>query len=299
MSLPGGGGPTPGAGAPPPADDLVVRRPKLRDAFRGEGARGAIVATVSTVLFVVVSLAAVVNSPGWPRVREAFFSAEDFRASFPDVLSGFWLNVQMFLIAEVLTLAFALVLAVLRSLRGPIFFPLRLLSTAYTDFFRGIPTLLVVYILGFGMPALELQGLPDSAMFWGITALVLVYSAYVAEVYRAGIDSVHPSQRAAARSLGLGQWQSLRFVVLPQAVRRVIPPLLNDFVGLQKETVLVSVLGTVREAGREAQIYSLDAFNYTSFLGAALLFIVVTIPLARFTDHLIERDRRRRESRGG
>lgn len=279
-------------------DDLVVRRPKLRDVMKGEGARGAIIATISTVVFVGLFVYAALSSPGWPAVRDRFFSWEFFTASFPDVLGGFWLNVQMFVIAEVLTLAFALVLAVLRSLRGPVFFPLRLLATGYTDFFRGIPTLLVVFILGLGMPALNLQGVPDSEVFWGVTALVLVYSAYVAEVYRAGIDSVHPSQRAAARSLGLGQWQSMRHVVLPQAIRRVIPPLLNDFVGLQKETVLVSVLG-VREAGQEAAIVAYQDFNYTPFLSAALLFLVVTIPLARFTDYLIERDRRRRESRGG
>lgn len=256
------------------------------------------IATISTVVFVVVVLMTVLGSPGWPSFRDRFLDGSAFRDSFPDVLGGFWLNVQMFLIAEALTLAFALVLAVLRSLSGPVFFPLRLVATVYTDFFRGIPTLLVVLILGLGMPALDLQGVPDSEIFWGVTALVLVYSAYVAEVYRAGIDSVHPSQRAAARSLGLGQWQSLRYVVLPQAVRRVIPPLLNDFVGLQKETVLVSVLG-VREAGQEASIDALQNFNYTPLLAAALLFIVVTIPLARFTDYLIERDRRRRESRGG
>jgi polar amino acid transport system permease protein len=204
----------------------------------------------------------------------------------------------MFLIAEVLVLVLALILAVLRSIPGPVFFPLRLMAIVYTDLFRGIPTLLVILLLGFGMPALRLEGLPTSEMFWGVVALVLVYSAYVAEVYRAGIDSVHPSQRAAARSLGLGQWQALRFVILPQAVRRVIPPLLNDFVGLQKETALVAVLG-VREAVREAQIYSTSTFTYTSYLGAALLFIVVTIPLARFTDYLIERGRRRRESTRG
>jgi polar amino acid transport system permease protein len=201
-------------------------------------------------------------------------------------------------IAEILVLLFALLLAVIRAIPGPVFFPLRALSTIYTDLFRGIPTLLVILLLGFGMPALNLQGVPDSGVFWGVVALVLVYSAYVAEVYRAGIESIHPSQRAAARSLGLSQWQSLRFVVVPQAIRRVIPPLLNDFVGLQKETALVAILG-VREAVREAQIYSTSTFNFTSYLGAALLFLVVTIPLARFTDYLIDRERRRRQAGAG
>ena len=274
------------------------RRPTLRDSVRAEGARGAAIATLSTVLFLTVVVVAALNSPGWDRVRESFFDGAAFVESFPDILSGFWVNVQMFLIAEVLVLILALVIAVLRSIPGPVFFPLRLVAVVYTDLFRGIPTLLVIFVLGFGMPALELQGLPTSEMFWGVVALVLVYSAYVAEVYRAGIESVHPSQRAAARSLGLGQWQTMRFVILPQAVRRVIPPLLNDFVGLQKETALVAVLG-VREAVREAGIYSTTTFDYTSYIGASLLFIVVTIPLARFTDHLIARGRRRREADGG
>ena len=299
MSLPGGAGPTPGPRSPEPDDELVLpRRPSIGDALRAEGAKGAVIATVSTLVFLGVVGIGIVGSPGWARVREVFFSWEDFAESWPDVFSGFWLNVQMFVIAEVLVLVFALVLAVLRSVPGPVFFPLRLLAIVYTDLFRGIPTLLVILLLGFGMPALRLQGLPTSEMFWGVVALVLVYSAYVAEVYRAGIESVHPSQRAAARSLGLGQWQAMRFVILPQAVRRVVPPLLNDFVGLQKETALVAVLG-VREAVREAQIYSTTNFDYTSYLGAALLFIVVTIPLARFTDYLIARGRRRKESRGG
>ncbi|HSL11420.1 MAG TPA: amino acid ABC transporter permease [Actinomycetota bacterium] len=256
------------------------------------------IATISTAVFIGVIVIAAVNSPGWARVRESFFDGEAFAESFPDIVSGFWVNVQMFLIAEALVLVFALLIAVLRSIPGPVFFPLRLVAVAYTDLFRGIPTLLVIFLLGFGMPALRLQGLPTSEMFWGVVALVLVYSAYVAEVYRAGIESVHPSQRAAARSLGLGQWQAMRFVILPQAVRRVIPPLLNDFVGLQKETALVAVLG-VREAVREAGIYSTSTFDYTSYLGASILFIVVTIPLARFTDHLIARGRRRREATGG
>jgi len=297
VSLPGAGGPTPGAGSPSPDDVVRPRRPTFRDRLRAEGARGALIATVSTAVFVVVVVFAVVTAPGWDRIRALFFDRDDFVESLPDVLSGFWVNVQMFMVAEVLVLVLALVLAVLRSIPGPVFFPLRLAATVYTDLFRGVPTLLVIFLLGFGMPALDLRGLPDSVLFWGVTALVLVYSAYVAEVYRAGIDSVHPSQRAAARSLGLGQWQALRYVVLPQAVRRVIPPLLNDFVGLQKETALVAVLG-VRDAVREAGIISQSDFIYTPYLAAALLFVLVTVPLARFTDYLIERDRRRRAGRG-
>ena len=199
---------------------------------------------------------------------------------------------KIFLIAEVFILVFALVLAVLRSLPGPVFFPLRALAIVYADLFRGIPTILVIYILGFGAPALGLTGIPTSTIFWGIVSLVLVYSAYVSEVYRAGIESVHPSQEAAARSLGLSRGQALRFVILPQAVRRVIPPLLNDFIGLQKDSALVALLGTV-EAFRQSQINVAATFNYTPYLATALLFVAITIPLARFTDWLVGRDRRR------
>ena len=179
------------------------------------------------------------SAPGWPDVKQSFFNREVFDDSFPDIARAFLVNVKIFLIAEVFILIFALLLAILRSLPGPVFFPLRLLATVYADLFRGIPTILVIYILGFGVTALQLPGVPVSPLFWGTVALVLVYSAYVSEVYRAGIESVHPSQTAAARSLGLTHGQALRFVVIPQAVRRVIPPLLNDFIGLQKDTALV------------------------------------------------------------
>jgi polar amino acid transport system permease protein len=198
----------------------------------------------------------------------------------------------MFLIAEVFILVFGLGIAILRSLPGPVFFPARLLAIAYTDFFRGVPTILVIYIFGFGVPALGLQGVPRSEFFWGVAALVLVYSAYVSEVYRAGIESIHPSQEAAARSLGLTRAQALRFVVVPQAVRRVIPPLLNDFIGLQKDTALVALLGPV-EAFRQSQIEVAGRFDYTPYLATALLFVVLTIPMARFTDWLVARQRRR------
>ena len=192
----------------------------------------------------------------------------------------------------------ALGIAVLRSLPGPVFFPLRALAIIYTDVFRGVPTILVIYILGFGAPALGITGVPTSPLFWGIIALVLVYSAYVAEVYRAGIESVHPSQEAAARSLGLTAGQSLQSVILPQAVRRVIPPLLNDFIGLQKDTALVALIGPV-EAFRQSQIEVAGSFNYTPYLATALLFLLLTIPLARLTDWLVARDRRRQLAGGG
>ncbi len=208
--------------------------------------------------------------------------------------SAFWINVKIFLIAEVFILVFALGIAVLRGLPGPVFFPLRALAVVYVDLFRGVPTILVIYILGFGVPALALPGVPIDPLFWGIVSLVLVYSAYVSEVYRAGIESVHPSQAAAARSLGLSHGQALRFVVIPQAVRRVIPPLLNDFIGLTKDTALVGLLGVV-EAFRQSQIEVAASFNYTPYIATAIIFILLTIPMARFTDWLVARDKRRRQ----
>lgn len=202
---------------------------------------------------------------------------------------------KIFLSAEVFILVFALLIAVLRSLPGPVFFPLRALAVIYVDLFRSVPTILVIYILGFGVPALQLPGVPIDPLFWGIVSLVLVYSAYVAEVYRAGIDSIHPSQAAAARSIGLTHLQALRFVVIPQAVRRVIPPLLNDFIGLTKDTALVGLLGVV-EAFRQSQIDVAGSFNYTPYIATAIIFLVLTVPMARFTDWLVARDKRRQQA---
>jgi polar amino acid transport system permease protein len=263
------------------------------------------IALVSTAFFVGILVALIVNSPGWPEVKQAFFNRQIFRESFPEIAHAFLTNVKIFCFAEVVVLFTALGLAVLRSLQGPVFFPLRALAVIYSDFFRGIPTILLIYLLGFGIPALGLAGISDPTLLWGVPAemvwgtlaLILVYTAYVSEVYRAGIESVHPSQSAAARSLGLTHGQSLRYVVIPQAVRRVIPPLLNDFIGLQKDTALVSVLGVV-EAFRQAQIDQAATFNYTPALAAAFMFLIITVPLTRFTDYLIGRDRRRRQTAG-
>ena len=251
-----------------------------------------VVALASTLVFAAVVVLVVATSPGWDAVQRSFFDRKQFRESIPDIASAFFLNIRIFCVAEILILVFALVIATLRSLPGPVFFPLRALAVAYTDFFRGVPTILVIYILGFGAPALEIPGVPRAPIFWGVVSLVLVYSAYVAEVYRAGIESIHPSQEAAARSLGLSRTQSLRFVVLPQAVRRVVPPLLNDFIGLQKDSALVALIGPI-EAFRQSQIEVSASFNYTPYLATAILFVLLTIPLARLTDWLIARDRRR------
>ncbi|WP_214319047.1 amino acid ABC transporter permease [Nonomuraea sediminis] len=267
-----------------------LERERIR---RLRGRRSASIATVSTIVFLVLVATVVTNAPGWPRVQDSFFNWEWFVKSLPDVWHGFLLNVKMFLIAEPLILVVGLLVAVVRGLRSPVFFPLRALAIAYTDIFRGIPTILLIYMVGFGFPGLRLQGIPNDPMVLGIIALTLSYGSYVAEVFRSGIDSIHPSQIAAARSLGLSHAKALRFVVLPQAVRRVVPPLLNDFISLQKDTALVATIGAV-EALRQAQIYAASKFNYTPYLVAALFFILLTIPMARFTDHLAERTRRRR-----
>ncbi|MEM9036635.1 MAG: amino acid ABC transporter permease [Actinomycetota bacterium] len=258
-----------------------------------EGATAAIIAVVSTVAFFGVATALVLNSPNWPRVRDQFFNPEDFRESAPDVIDGFWLNLELFAYSMLLIPVVALAVAVMRSLRGPAFFPIRLLAVLYTDIFRGIPLILLILLLGFGVPALDIAGLPNGAQFWGLTALTLSYSAYTAEIYRSGIDAVPESQRSSARALGLTQWQSLRFAILPQAIRNVVPALMNTVVSLQKDVALISVLG-IREAVREAQIYTSRTFNYTSFVVATLLFLALSIPLTRFVDWYTARDRARR-----
>ena len=273
------------------------RGSKLLAPLRAEGGTSVAIAMVSTVVFFVVLALIIVNSPGWDEVKRAFFSRTQFRESLPGIARAFLVNVRLFLISEVLILVLALVIAVMRSLPGPVFFPIRLLAVFYTDLFRGIPTILVIYMLGFGAPALGIQGVPTSPFFWGVVSLVLVYSAYVAEVYRAGIESVHGSQVAAARSLGLSRGQSMRYVILPQAVRRVIPPLLNDFIGLQKDTVLVSLIGVV-EAFRTAGIDSAATFNFTPYVALAVVYLVITVPMTRFVDAMVARDRRRRQAGG-
>jgi polar amino acid transport system permease protein len=256
-----------------------------------------VIALLSTVVVFTGLGFAIVNAPGWPEIRTQFFNRHEFTSTFPGVASAFLLNVKIFCISEGLILMIALGVAVVRSLPGPVFFPFRVLAVAYADFFRGVPTILVITLLGFGAPALQLKHVPQSTTFWGIVALVLVYTAYVSEVYRAGIESVHPSQEAAARSLGLRRGQALFYVIIPQAVRRVVPPLLNDFIGLQKDTALVGVLGAI-EAFKQTQIDQAATFNFTSGVAAAVLFVAVTVPLTRFTDWLVARDRRRRQAAG-
>ena len=260
-----------------------------------EGGRAALIAAVSTVVVFGLLIALVLNSAYWPAVQRQFFNWRHFRASFPLVLDGFWLDVKMFIVAEVLILVIGLAVAMARSLRGPAFTPLRLLMIGYIDLARGMPLLLLILIMGFGIPALRLPGVPNSALIWGVAALVFSYAAYTAEVYRAGIDSVPESQRMSARSIGLTQAQGLWHVVVPQAVRNVIPALLNGFVSLQKDVALVFVLG-VREGLREADIYNARTFNYTSYIAAAVLFLLVSVPVARFTDWYADRQRRKMQA---
>jgi polar amino acid transport system permease protein len=258
------------------------------DFRRRRSNRSVVVAAVSSVVIVGVLVLGLTSTPGWPRVQQTFFDPARAWQALPAVATGLWLNIRVMLVCGVLIVVLGLALAILRTLRGPVFFPVRVAAAAYTDVFRGLPLLLVIFLLGFGVPALRLRGLPDDPLIWGGAALVLTYSAYVAEVFRAGIESVHPSQRAAARSLGLSYAQSMRFVVLPQAVRRVVPPLLNDLVSLQKDSGLIAVLGVI-DAIRSAQIATATDFNFTPYVVAGLLFVALTIPLTRVTDWVARR----------
>jgi polar amino acid transport system permease protein len=264
---------------PQPSERRLAREAARRARTRRQTA----IAAASTVLVLGLIVTAIVTSEGWPNVRETFFSPDDFADAFPDVLEGFWLDVKLFLVVEAAVLVLGLVVALARISRNPALFPLRLLAAVFVDVLRGVPTILVVYLIGFGVPALMLSGLPTDPVVLGGIALTLAYSAYVGEVYRAGIESVHPSQRSAALAVGLTEGQALRHVVLPQAVRRVAPPLLNDFISLQKDVALVSILGPL-EAFRVAQIEAASNFVYTPLVAAALLYLCVTVPLARLLD---------------
>jgi polar amino acid transport system permease protein len=267
-----------------PSDRELERR-ALRRSLR---LRAIVVATATTVLVLGGLFVLLVSSPGWPTVRATFFSWSDAKASFPDIRDNFWKNVKMFLIAEPAILVLGLGLALSRQSRSPWLVPLRIVAVGFTDLLRGVPTLLLVYLLVFGMPALRLDGVPNSIFFWATIALILSYSAYVAEVFRSGIESIHPSQVSSAAALGLSRGQAMRFVVVPQAVRRVVPPLLNDFISLQKDTALVSSV-SLFDALFTARDYANYNFNYTPYVVVAAFFVVLTIPLARFTDWLQRR----------
>jgi polar amino acid transport system permease protein len=256
-------------------DRVAYRRSRAR--------RSTLTALLSTVVFAAVLLFVVTSSPGWSRVQDSFFNLRIGWDSLPALLEGLWLNIRVLVVCELLVLIFGLGIAAVRSLRGPVWFPVRALAIGYVDLFRGLPLLICLYLVGFGLPGLRLQGIPTNPVLLGGLALVLIYTAYVAEVFRAGIESVHPSQLAAAKSIGLNYRRTMRLVVLPQATRRVTPALLNDFVALQKDCGLISVLGAV-DAVRAAQIQAATTYNFTPYVVAGLLFIALAVPSARLAD---------------
>ena len=257
----------------------------------------AAMAAVSCLLVLGALAIILISSPGWETVKKTFFDIEYGKEVFPTVIRGLWINLQLTIIGGAAIGAIALGLALVRITKSPALTPFRILATAYVDIFRGAPLILIILLVGFGVPALGLKGVTSNVIFLGTVAVVLTYSAYVAEVIRSGILSIHPSQRAAARSLGLTSGQTMRFVVLPQAIRRVVPPLLNDFVSLLKDTGLVSILG-VTDAVRAAQINASRTFNYTPYVMAALIFLAVTIPLTRATDRMLRKSLERQNAQG-
>ena len=273
-----------------PSRPITGRRAEFE---RRQRRRSTFVAAISTVLVAAAIILIVPLAPGWDNVRASFFDPDEFRNALPKLVQPFLLNLRLFAICAPLIVVCGLLVAMARNVRSPALYPLRLVAAAYTDVVRGVPVILWIYLIGFGMPGLfQERAWYTKPIVWACVALVLCYSAYVAEVFRAGIESVHESQRAAARSLGLSQSQTMRGVVLPQAVRRVVPALMNDFVSLQKDVALVSVVGVV-EALRRAQILQQKTYNFTPIVAAAVLFLCVSIPLTRFTDHLLARERRR------
>jgi polar amino acid transport system permease protein len=271
-----------------------IERRKIR---RSLNRKQAIVAAVSSVAVLGTLAVILVTSPGWEVVKATFFDIQYGKEVFPTVLKGLWINLQLTVIGGIAIGIIAMGLALMRTTKSPALTPFRFLATAYVDIFRGAPLILIILLVGFGVPALRLQGVSSNVIVLGTIAVVLTYSAYVAEVIRSGILSIHPSQRAAARSLGLTSGQTMRFVVLPQALRRVVPPLLNDFVSLLKDTGLVSILG-VTDAVRAAQINASRTFNYTPYVVAAILFLLITIPMTRYTDRAIRQRTQAQNSEG-
>ena len=276
-----------------PSSREIQRRGERKRISRRQG----IIAAVSTTVVLGTLFTILVTSPGWEIVKATFFDIDYGREVFPTVIAGLWINLQLTFIGGAAIGIIALGLALLRTTKSPSLTPFRFLATAYVDIFRGAPLILIILLVGFGVPALRLKGISSNVIFLGTVAVVLTYSAYVAEVIRSGILSIHPSQRAAARSLGLTSGQTMRYVVLPQAIRRVVPPLLNDFVSLLKDTGLVSILG-VTDAVRAAQINASRTFNYTPYVVAAVLFLLITIPMTRYTDRAIRQRTNAQSSEG-
>lgn len=270
--------------------DVELGRREFR---RRQTARSVWLSLGSTLVVAVLIWVFVINTPGWTNVQQKFFDPVAAIKAWPRVIAGLWLNIQVLFFAVIGVAIFALLLAGARTLRGPVFFPLRVLATGYTDLFRGMPLIIVLYLVGFGLPGLGVFPRVDSAV-WGTVALVLTYSAYVSEVFRAGIEAVHPSQRLAARSLGLSHGTTLRRIILPQAVRKVTPALMNDFVSMQKDVGLISVLGAI-DAVRAAQIEVAASFNFTPYVLAGLLFVALAWPTIRLTDWVSARMRDREQ----
>lgn len=257
-----------------------------------------LISIVSTLVLAGLAWFFIINTPGWSRVQQTFFDPEVFVAALPRVWDGFLLNLRVLFFAVLGVLVLSVFIAVIRTLRGPVFFPVRALAAGYTDLFRGLPLIIVLYLVGYGIPGLQgADGPRVPAAVLGTIALILTYSAYVSEVFRAGIEAVHPSQRLAARSLGLSHGQSLRLVILPQAVRKVTPALMNDFIAMQKDVGLISILGAI-DAVRAAQIETAKFFNFTPYVLAGLLFVLLALPLIRLTDWYTAR-LRAREQIGG
>jgi polar amino acid transport system permease protein len=273
------------------------RELERRNARRQISRKQFSIAGVSSVLVLGALYTLIITSPGWQVVKDTFFDLDYGREVLPTVLRGLVVNIQLSFIGGFFIAVIALSLALIRTTKSAALTPFRFLATAYVDIFRGAPLLLIILLVGFGVPALRVAGLTSNVIVLGTVAVVLTYSAYVAEVIRSGIMSIHPSQRAAARSLGLTSGQTMRFVVLPQAIKRVIPPLLNDFVSLLKDTGLVSILG-VTDAVRAAQINASRTFNYTPYVVSAILFLLITIPLTRYIDRVIRRSSAKQNSEG-
>jgi polar amino acid transport system permease protein len=280
----------PAVGVWQPSDVELERRAYRRRQSR----RSVAISFVSTIVLAGIAWVTLVNTPGWALVQQSFFNPEVAIAALPRVAQGFLVNLRVLVVAAAGVLVVSVLLAAIRTLRGPVFFPLRALAAGYTDLFRGLPLIIVLYLVGFGIPGLQISGTRIPAEVLGTVALILTYSAYVSEVFRAGIEAVHPSQRLAARSLGLSHGKTMRLVVLPQAVRKVTPALMNDFVAMQKDVGLISVLGAV-DAVRAAQIETSQAFNFTPYVVAGLLFVLLALPMIRFTDWYTARLRSREQ----
>ncbi len=276
-----------------PVSEVERQRRRYR---RARTTRSLLISAISTLIIAALIVVILASSPGWKTTQQTFFNWEYAKSSFPAVLSGMWLNIRMLLVAATGVAIFATLLAAARTLGGPVFFPIRFLAAAYTDIFRGVPFIVVLYIIGFGIPALNPSRRIDVTLL-GTIALVITYTSYVSEVLRAGLESIHPSQRYAARSLGLTHGQTMRHIIVPQAGRKVTPALMNDFISMQKDVGLISVLGAT-DAIRAAQVQQATTYNFTSYVVAGLLFIVLSFPFIRLSDWYTAR-LRKREQMGG